>query len=510
MDERVMQFRVGVIVFATLIIAMTLVLVFSDAELGGWFGKEYTVNMKFPQAPGVAERTPVRLSGVLIGRVKSVQLEEDGVLVETSISDKYKLREDDRARIGGGSLLGDSVITIVRSQRRDVPILYLTDGGTIHGDAAPSLFEVVDQVQGRFDQLSISLTQTSEDIGGLARDVRGVVDENEERLKQLLESAKQSVEKIGSAASNVGTTAEKIAKTVDELNNVVADKNFQGNLKRSAEQLPQLFEEARGVVANVKSTMESAERNFKSLEAFTQTLGERGGPVLENADKLFSQLGTSSEKLDQLLENFVVFSEALNRSDSSVGRLLNDRQLYDNVNDLVENLNRITLEVRPVIRDARTFADKLARHPESLGVAGALQGRSSGAKPVVFGGSQQSRFGGLFGGSSQQEFESDCPTDSGYHGGYVPSASRGGMRTASTGDAPRLRPNTIANATYDRVPDRAISSQNRDYSNRQATYHEPVADREPSEPRPRLTYGSGRASYSPPAPTASSRYPYSR
>ncbi len=32
MDERVMQFRVGVVVFATLILAMTLILMFSDTE----------------------------------------------------------------------------------------------------------------------------------------------------------------------------------------------------------------------------------------------------------------------------------------------------------------------------------------------------------------------------------------------------------------------------------------------------------------------------------------------
>ncbi len=70
-----------------------------------------------------------------------------------------------------------SFLPIVRSQRPQEPVRYVTDGGEIEGDAAPSLFEVVDQVQGRFDSLAISLTQTSDDIGGLARGVRNVVDD---------------------------------------------------------------------------------------------------------------------------------------------------------------------------------------------------------------------------------------------------------------------------------------------------------------------------------------------
>ncbi len=541
MDERVMQFRVGVIVFATLIIAMTLVLVFSDTESGGWFGEEYTVRMKFPQAPGVAERTPVRLSGVLIGRVKSVKLLEDGVLVETSISDKFKIRTDDRARIGGGSLLGDSVITIVRSMKREAPVTYVTDGGEIEGDAAPSLFEVVDQMQGRFNALSISLTQTSDDIGGLARDARGVVVNNEERLKELLEATTQSVEKIGAAANNVGATAERMSKTVEELNKVVADESFQGNIKRSAEQLPLLFEEARGVVSNVKSTMESADRNFRSLEAFTKALGERGGPVLENADKLFSQLGNSSGKLDQLLENFVVFSDALNRQDSSVGRLLNDRELYDNVNDLVENLNRITYEVRPVIRDARLFADKLARHPESLGVAGALQGRKSGAKPVVFSsGSQTSKSGGLFSGlgfgggnsgnNTYQESNTYCPPNSGYDDSYFPTSSaRPGVRTASasssvrdaTANATAMRSSTPSATQPAHTPSYPAATRTTstawETAHQRADYQEPSASEYTPPSQPRLTYSRAGASYVQPPQSASSmnssssspsRYPY--
>src|SRR5690606_18602488 len=93
-----------------------------------------------------------------------------------------------------------------------------------------------------------------------------------------------------------------------------------------------------------------------------------------------------------------------------------DDTLYHNVNDLIENVNRMTFEIRPVIRDARLFADKLARHPEQLGVAGALRGRTSGAKPVIFGrgeGGHDSGQGGLFGSGSpgMNDGSEYCPVE---------------------------------------------------------------------------------------------------
>ena len=534
MDERVMQFRVGVVVFATLILAMTLILMFSDTEFGGLLGGEYTVRMQFPQAPGVAERTPVRLSGVLIGRVKSIQLVEDGVIVEASISDKYRIRIDDRARIGGGSLLGDAVITIVRSQRPQEPVRYVTDGGEIEGDAAPSLFEVVDQVQNRFDTLAISLTQTSDDIGGLARGVRNVVDDNDERVRRLLDATQRSMEQMAAAAANVGVTAQKIGVAADELNKVVGNPEFQRDLRQSASMLPQLFEETRGVVANVRNTMQSAERNFRNLETFTQTLGEKGGPVLENADRLFNQLGNSSEKLDQLLENLVVFSEALNRSDSSVGRLLNDDTLYHNVNDLIENVNRMTFEIRPVIRDARLFADKLARHPEQLGVAGALRGQTSGAKPVIFGRGDKNHDtggrGGLFGSGSagMNEGSEYCPVEMQGPALNYPAAARARIRTTSGSNsvvraeerpASRVASRTPANqplrggapvvsGTKDTAADRGTSPADQRSEPAGSTSGD---SSKASQRAPRLRPVGGPAAggnYSP-STSYSSRYPYS-
>ncbi len=113
MDERVIKFRVGVMVLATLIIAGILVLLFGDTP--SLVRDDYTVYMHFEDAPGVSEGTPVRKSGILIGRVRSVRFaEQGGVIVEAEIYRDVKLYHSEVPQVSGSLLGGDVVIQFVR------------------------------------------------------------------------------------------------------------------------------------------------------------------------------------------------------------------------------------------------------------------------------------------------------------------------------------------------------------------------------------------------------------
>ncbi|MEC8305859.1 MAG: mammalian cell entry protein, partial [Planctomycetota bacterium] len=76
MEERIIQFRVGVVVVASVCIGIILVLYFGE----GWKPK-YTLYLKTRMAPGVSKNTPVKKNGILIGRVWNVETAEDGVLL---------------------------------------------------------------------------------------------------------------------------------------------------------------------------------------------------------------------------------------------------------------------------------------------------------------------------------------------------------------------------------------------------------------------------------------------
>ena len=56
MNERVMQFRVGVFILATIMISAILVLLFAGSS--PWFHGTYTIYIKFSDAPGVFATRP--------------------------------------------------------------------------------------------------------------------------------------------------------------------------------------------------------------------------------------------------------------------------------------------------------------------------------------------------------------------------------------------------------------------------------------------------------------------
>ena len=98
MSDRVMQFRVGVVVLATAIIAGILIVLFGD--LPSLVQATYPVRMSFVDARGIAPGTPVRKNGILVGRVSSVMLDERGGVRVTADVDSYvPVYRDEQPRI---------------------------------------------------------------------------------------------------------------------------------------------------------------------------------------------------------------------------------------------------------------------------------------------------------------------------------------------------------------------------------------------------------------------------
>jgi phospholipid/cholesterol/gamma-HCH transport system substrate-binding protein len=116
MDERVVKFRVGVMVIATLFLGGILVVLFSDPF--AIVRSHYVIHIHFTDAPGVTVGTPVRKSGILIGRVSSVELaQEGGVNVTCEIHNDVKIRKSEVAQVTGSLLGGDVVIQFVNQPR---------------------------------------------------------------------------------------------------------------------------------------------------------------------------------------------------------------------------------------------------------------------------------------------------------------------------------------------------------------------------------------------------------
>ena len=116
--------------------------------------------------------------------------------------------------------------------------------------------------------------------------------------------------------------------------------------------------------------MQKAQDRLDDVQAFTEKLG---------SPETIERLDRSTRHLDQVMSDLSAFSANLKNPQGSLGMLLNDRELYDNLNTAVGNISDVTQQLEPILDDARIFTDKIARHPELLGASGVLR-QSTGIK----------------------------------------------------------------------------------------------------------------------------------
>lgn len=368
MDDRIIQFRVGVLVVATCIITAILVVLFG--EWPNFVRDQYTITALFDEAPGVTIDTPVRKSGILIGRVTDVALRNDGrVEVSMRIDSKRPLRKNEVCRISPGNvLLGDAALEFVPGRDPDKSTEPLGDGATIDGVVAPSPLDVLDiissvadVVQNLEDDITTAATsiQTAgNEVATVSRNLNSVMDNNQDQLQRIMQKSERAFDRF-----DVAMTA------VDEF---MSDDELRVKLRTTLEDVPELMADARETLDAIQAMSDRADRNLENLEGFTGPLGERGGDMVESIDQ-------SIRRLDDLLVQLGEFGTSLNNREGSMGQFLHNPDLYQRINRAALNLEQISARLEPIVEDARIFTDKIARNPGAI-TSGVLRPRSSGIK----------------------------------------------------------------------------------------------------------------------------------
>lgn len=358
MDERLMQFRIGVMVLASLLIAAILIVTFGEWR---WpFPAEYTVYIRFPEAPGVAERSPLRKSGIVIGYVRNVELTPEGqVMVTARVERKYTLRHNEVCRLNR-AILGDSILEFSLSPDPKASTEIVKDGDVMTGVVPPDPIVVLTNLQERLVTAINSVDETAQALGDTVRSANRILTDNESQVKELLSNANQMV--------------NAARETVTSANEIVGDPELKARLKDALARVPQVVDEIRATLDETNQTIRTARENLENLRGVTEPLAESGPNIVKRLDSSLTNLERVSVQLAE-------FSEALNRDDTTLGKLVRDPTLYQKLDRTMTNVQQLTQDLRPVISDLRVFSDKIARHPEMLGVRGAIE-RQAGTKGI--------------------------------------------------------------------------------------------------------------------------------
>jgi phospholipid/cholesterol/gamma-HCH transport system substrate-binding protein len=412
MNERTMRFRIGLFVLAALLLLAVLVTLFGSFPT--LFKRENAYTVVFQEAPGVTTGTPVRRSGVRIGEVGNVELNDETgeVLVHILVEKRYSIRHNEQPQIVSGLLGGDTTIDFVPIKPpagEEPDHSAVGPGEELRGIRTASVSSVLNQAAAVVPTTQETLDEMRKSMQRFER----MAPQMEGALKEYTELAKagrESIPKLQRTSDEIEVTArnwgklgerldvlvqtnqEKLIKTLDQMNDTLTrvatafnDENQKNlattlkNVRAGSENLEsltrntdELMKESRKTVQHVNESLTKADEALTNIRRATKPFAERGDAIAKNLDE-------STDKLNKTLTDLRELMRVVGQEDGTFKRFISDPSLYNHLDDAACQVARMLPRVDRMLEDLKVFTDKLARHPELLGVRGAIS-PSSGLK----------------------------------------------------------------------------------------------------------------------------------
>lgn len=256
------------------------------------FSGATTYRAEFPEAAGLQAQDRVTVAGVEAGRVQSVELEGDHVLVEFSVDDAW-VGNRTTASIEIATLLGSKFLALdPRGDAEQDP------DAAIGRDRTKSPFDVVDAFNGlsgtidRLDtnQLAGSLTTLADTFRNTPPEVRGALD-GLSRLSNTISSRDAQLKQLLANTRQLSTT---LAERRGDVVKLVNDGNLLlGELQRR-----------KDAIANLLNGVHKLSVQLRGLVADNN---EQLRPALETLDKVLAVLEENRDNIGEILDKEAVF-----------------------------------------------------------------------------------------------------------------------------------------------------------------------------------------------------------
>ena len=242
------------------------------------FSNDNMYFIEFDNITGLSPSSPIKQNGFKVGLIKSIKYDYDHpgkIMAEAGIDKELKVPEGSVATITS-DLLGNVQVELVLGEESKT----IAPGGTIKGFKDPGALGSVKDVVPSVKNLLPKLDSIFTSLNSLLADPH-----------------------ISAILQNVYDVTGELRTSSQKLNSLMAEVNGK---------VPGLMNKVDGLIGETQTTMGNAKQ-------FT-----------ENVAAIDIQ-GTMSQ-LQQTLDNMKQFSENLNSDQGSLGKLLHDKTMYDNLN----------------------------------------------------------------------------------------------------------------------------------------------------------------------------------
>jgi phospholipid/cholesterol/gamma-HCH transport system substrate-binding protein len=254
-----------------------------------------TFKVEYAKIGGLTESSAVTINGLKVGKVENIKFDvsegQRGHLIVAFIVDNdFEFSKKSVVKIYSPNPLSGSNLAIIPNYEGDIAV----SGDFLQGEIEESLF-----------------TSIGERLNPLQQKIESVIvraDTLFSGLNKVLN--KKTIDEINGSVSDLGATIAAIRKTILSVNAMVVDN--QQNLKYTLE--------------NTKNITENFSKVSDSINAI-----DFGGII---------------NKTEEAVSNFNEMSKKINSGEGTIGQLINDKRMYD-------NLEAATRELEQLLRDIK-------------------------------------------------------------------------------------------------------------------------------------------------------------
>jgi phospholipid/cholesterol/gamma-HCH transport system substrate-binding protein len=322
------ELKIGVMAVVALVIAATLILALGGE--GGFFWQRYNLKVKFANAVGVQQGSPVRVAGVNVGAVTALQFSGSDVEMTLELSEDMqdKVRTSSRATIGSVSLLGEGAVDITATTTgQPIP-----EWGYVPAEAPPpQLADVTAQANRGIAELTALMSDIRAGKGTVGKLMTDEQLYNE--LRQFTASAREVTEGLRDGKGTLGQL----------LNNPETARQVEASMKNLAA-ITDKINTGQGTLGQLMNDPALA-RNLEQVTANFQSISSR----MNKGEGTMGRLMTDDalyQRLTAVTTNLEALTAKLNQGQGTMGQLMNDKQLYENINRTVTEMQSLLADIR--------------------------------------------------------------------------------------------------------------------------------------------------------------------
>ena len=311
--KNTLETRLGMFAAVIVLAAVTLVEILGGTER---FQRTYVLHALFSGTQELKKGDPVKMAGVEIGRVRTIDLSETNnkVMVTLKLKEKYKVRTDAVAMVKYTGLMGQNFIGIDFGTPGSP---YLSENNfiqTAEQSDISAVIQKINNVAGNVENLTKSFT--GDKIDNLLGPFTDFLKANQMPLTVMI--------------ANMQAISSQISQGKGSMGKLIYDDSLYNSAASSITNLQDITSEVKMTISDARKSLNQVNSIFDNINQGQGTIGK-----LFKDDLLYRETALSMTNMREIFEK-------INRGQGSVGKLVNDDSFFKNVKVSLQKLEKAT------------------------------------------------------------------------------------------------------------------------------------------------------------------------